>query len=407
MFYWSMRVFLLNIVLFFAGFQICNSQINPIPTGSRWITASPYEFGDDRICTNLHHTIFHFFHKDSIQSEIGGVSIKSPPVSYLFENDRFTFYSPDSTLLNFEVKKRTSGKIKITMDSLITSTLWKLPEYDLDFSAEDIKGLLKDTVWEFEWKHRRQRKSIINFKSSLLDFNIVKSEFQSEVMSFHMQTLGSIEDYGASWGVYKHGKDLVLRLEDVMGSMLDIAFVIKRVEKEKIQLVYWTCQGKKTTWANKIDLSDSVQITDLLVNRYWRYSRTLPEREKKKWQNTGMSSKWLKSDDQYHRDSTLLIQESDLENQWLRFKFNRDKSYQIFRDQRVIDEGIWQPLFDHRTIELKSGRTNSEGIIGGFLFINEISENSLTLRRQLKMERDMSYSYETTSPESYIGEQKK
>jgi len=382
------------------------SQLTQFPLESRWISAVPSGFGPEQGCSEPYQPIYYFFHRDSMRTEMSGVTINKSPLRYRIEGDSLIFYQSNSRQISFSIEEWTSQKMRIAVDTSLSTTLWKLPEYNLDASVDDIRATLKESIWQFSWKGKKPNTELIRFKNTLEDSGIVLPEYHSEVRSFISQQSNYVSEYGAYWSVANHGKNIVLRMEDVMNTSIDIAFVIKKVQQNELSLEYWTCAGKKTITVKKVNLQDSAKIIDLLTNRYWRYNKTLPKKHKKESRSSGMTGRWYNAEKEkeYYRDSSLLIQAADLEKRMLRFKFNLDRSYQIFRNDRIIDSGSWQPLFDYKTIKLKSSRVNSEGILDGFLFVKKISANRLELRRQLRMEFDRAKSYETTSVERYIGE---
>lgn len=108
----------------------------------------------------------------------------------------------------------------------------------------------------------------------------------------------------------------------------------------------------------------------------------------------------------YEYDSTLLVNQKDLDNQSLILDFSTNRTYRIFRNERLLDQGGWQYLFSETVIELKSTRKEDtgDGIYRGSVHIISLDKNELQLYRHfesfLSNSQEHSYSYlETYKPD--------
>lgn len=201
----------------------------------------------------------------------------------------------------------------------------------------------------------------------------------------------------------KHQNSFVLHIHEVFGSSFSPKnLIIKDIKKGKMSLVYWS-DGEELTaeahkWKKKSVREQNKEIENL-TRQAWRIQEEIipPPLDTTGLIDLGMAIDDFDEleDEEYKKDSTLIISQEDIDNHSLILEFDKSGTYKIYRESRVLNEGKWTMQFNNTIIKLESKRKaqDGDGIVDGYIEILKVKKNQLILRRVFK--NNLSYHIDT------------
>ena len=350
---------------------------------------------DDGSCDFYLKGMLNFKSPNLLNTEHPGVNAGKKEFQYTLTDSTFTFYnSNDSTFFKVD---RIVGNQMVLMDSWYTKSYVKLPDYGLHNQVKRLKAMLSGGLWEFEGSDFRL---LLDFDSILRDSSLILPEFHTELINLKSKWWYSVREHEVYWSTAGHGQNLILRIQDPFYTSRDLMLIVKEIEKDSVLFDHWSCNGKSAVKARKVTPIKEDQLTSQLTASIWQLSDII-EYKNERPIDMGSIGERFEYTENYHRDSTLLLTETDLLNKTIRLKFDENGRYEIRRLNRVLDHGTWHYMFDNFTLKLVTDKGESEGIHGGYIFIEDIDDKQMTIVRKWPMEKNLTVTTVDSDTEVY------
>lgn len=410
-----MKGFAIAILLLSFFHQKGVGQINEEDLLGTWFPVMELDGQGDTSSFLTYSSIYKFSEGNKGLIEDTGLNVKSIQFSYQVISDSVFIRFQDEASKDGNPQSRTARVLSVDENHLKlslsdpTRTVFfvPLPEYGLAESIQDVKSTLFDEIWEFEMDlegYGEPYKVLYHFKNET-DSTLVSKNYQSSIhlVATHQKFLHRNDPL--FWSVGKHDDAMILRVNDVFSDFQSFIYIIKEVSANSMHLMVWK-RGKAypVTAKRKSPLSDKKvsKINSKLTRTKWQFrSEKIPP----PIDTTGLIILDMVLDDferlpPYKHDSTSIIRQADLDEKLLHLEFRPNGTYYIYRNERVLDKGIWTPIFNFTQLKLVSSRDRNlgDGIYGGIIEIESLRKNKLLLKRRFEQRSRIS----GTSDHSYL-----
>jgi hypothetical protein len=315
---------------------------------------------------------------------------KNSLVSFsLSDIDSLIFRTKDRAPFSCKLVELDDSKLVLAFDERNLTTFIPLPHFELKESLTSVRQKLAEDVWTFEGFGPHLFELDIEFLNTLEDSSMVRSRYHDQVKTARIQ--GQFRDYDDLWVLDSHKGTIVLSIESIFNATEVLKFLmVKSVDENEIKMAYWLggreYELKATKWKKKSSHKQKKEI-DFLTRQAWRIQEEIipPPLDTTGPMDLGMVIDDFQEleDEEYKKDSTLIISQEDLDNHSLILEFDKSGTYKIYRESRVLDEGIWGMQFNNTIIHFESNRKayESDGILRGDIEIKELKKNKLVIRR--------------------------
>lgn len=341
-------------------------------------------------------------------AEFPGENTREYPFSYKMFTDSIYVKTPYAEF-GFAASKPDQDQLILTFDDEKDLHFIRLPQYDTGKPLNQLIEVLVGEAWDFAFPTGAQdeRYFIKHEFSPLKDTSKIhltpRNIVYSSALSYDHYTMEP-----TFWSVSQYGKTLVLNIQSGHPYDWHHTFLIRSFNEDVILADYWT-EGLKYEMTIKKSQAQKpgkvARVVKLLTRIKWRFkSEKLPvpnnilDLTSPDW-----TGDYLEMFPPYNNDSTLLIKQSDLDQKLLILEFNEDKTYKVYRENRVLDEGAWRFVFNGERLMLQSTRDPyiSDGVFGGYIFINRIKRNTLEISRDFLFNQSRGYWNDFSNLETY------
>ncbi len=326
----------------------------------------------------------------------------------------------DSLELVFEGRR---GKIRapvlignqmtIQFDSTRITDFIRLPKLDAGIELSEFRESLKNQTWELTIGSSQEPTSILyQFEDHVLDSGLTDYRLWSKDLGLRTYHFGIVDAIRQSWTVSQHYKTLILGIDREFSLMASFTLLLQSFTDDSMIFSYWDQNIEHQAFLkrlNKPSERQSAKRLHWLTQTKWQfYSEYIPppDTDTTNIMDLGMVKDDFEELDNggYKHDSTAVIQQTDLDERLLLLEFKQDRTYEISRENRILDQGTWKYFFNQTVIQLNSNKEpyNADGIYGGDIKIESIKRNEIKLYRNLKQLLDDYHSEPYSHLETYI-----
>lgn len=288
-------------------------------------------------------------------------------------------FSDETLILDFDSNTRLSySPIRSLVSQLFGKTI-PAPNFN-------------DQIWEFKipTEYGDVYSLEIHFLKYLKDSAQVSAEYRAITKSADTKIHLIDMNNQIFWNANQHHQLRVIRIETLYASHIPFEVaLIRKYSKNRLKLLTWHRGTPVSIEGKRIVLTTDKKrrkFVSFLTSQKWRIDseKTVGRRPKEGDVLLDLGTvRDVFGELDYTPDSTLLLNQSDIDEHLLTLEFSRQGEYKIMRAKRVLDQGRWEIQMNESQIKLSSTRNHGDGIYGGLLEIKSLSKNKLILRRCL------------------------
>ncbi len=344
------------------------------------------------------------------KAEFPGERTKEYPFSYKVFTDSIYAETQNNSLF-FQAIKPHKDRLTLIFSKEQTISFVRLPEYSYSKNLEALEETLSGGTWEFPLPDY-ERKDLLLFQYEL---SHLKDSSRTHRTPWN-KAYSSLRPYdddrnkvdGLLWSVSQHKNTFVLHID--FGWDIDKyqTFLVKRFDNKSMTVDFWREGIRYEVNVKKLPQPTIKQIAKKVrkLTRFkWRFEsekvpKTYDSLDIRNWDRT---HDYFEELPPYNNDSTLLIKQSDLDQNLLILEFSNDSTYTVYREERVLDTGSWRFIFDDKRLVLQSSKDSglSDGVFGGYVFIDKVRRNTLKISRDFLHNQSRSYWNNFSYPETY------
>ncbi|MBO3700764.1 hypothetical protein [Roseivirga sp. E12] len=355
------------------------------------------------------------FENDSSGNTLyGGTDFKTP-FSYRLIKDSLEFRLLGEKAERVLVVENSEDRLKLFLDSFNTVTYVPLEKTNSSIDIEKLRKALIGKTWDF--KIRPWRKSVeipVDLREGIQDSSLILNQFIKYANDAYLPSSLELDDYPHIWSISENHSHMVLRVEtigiDTRSAISSSLLFIESYNRTMFKGYLWQ-EGRKIQFTTRLRRnSEEIKARNLsnLTAIKWRLDKVKPEKIRR-IRKRGLIDLGTIGDDfieyiprDYVHDSSRVVLQSDISQKKLVLEFKQDHSYNILRDNELINSGNWLGLFNLRSIKLHSNiGENEDGILTGHIEVLSLSNKKLVIKRRLFQRLNNQFKYPKSQIETY------
>lgn len=349
-----------------------------------------------------------------------GSNLVTLPFSYRLDSDSLE-WNFEENIFKTQLAELKNDLMTIRFDSSYVIDYIRLPQVDAGIELSEFKEALKNQSWELTIGSFNEPTSILyQFEDHVLDSGLTDYRLWSHDLGLRSYQSAITQAIRQSWTVSQQGKTLILGIDREFSLFGSFTLLLKSFSDDRMVFSLWDESGEYEAVMKRLrkpTKKQSKKKLKWLTHHKWRfYSEYIPPPEP--IDTAQVMDLGIVIDDfedlypdrfpDYEYDSTLLVNQKDLDNQSLILDFSTDRTYRIFRNERLLDQGSWQYLFSETVIELKSTRKEDtgDGIYRGSVQIISLDKNEMQLYRHFESLLSNSHQQSYSQLETYKPDKK-
>ncbi|MCE7993833.1 MAG: hypothetical protein HEP71_17735 [Roseivirga sp.] len=349
-----------------------------------------------------------------------GSNLVTTPFSYHLYPDSLEWKFEENTWKT-NLPEFKDDLMTIWFDSSHVTDYIRMPQIDSGVEISEFKDALENQTWELTIGSFNEPTSILyQFEDHVLDSGLTDYRLWSHDLGLRSYQSSITQAIRQSWTVSQQGNTLILGIDREFSLFGSFTLLLKSFSDDRMVFSLWDASGEHEAVMKRLHKPTSKQSKKKLkwlTHHKWRfYSEYIPPPEPV--DTTQVMDLGIVTDDfedlypdrfpDYEYDSTLLVNQKDLDNQSLILDFSTNRTYRIFRNERLLDQGSWQYLFSETVIELKSTRKedSGDGIYRGSVQIISLDKNEMQLYRHFQSLLSNSHQQSYSQLETYKPDKK-